>query len=665
MMDDTEYDPVTPEVLVDLPVPDDIQISPNGKHVIYSCAPLFKAGEHTLRSLWIAETGKEYSARQLTSGLYNDVKPQWRPRGDTETIAFISDRAKQGESSAIYIMHLDGGAGEAYPVTKLENKKKIEDFKWSPDGQYIAFTSPDENSQEKETREKENGGVKVWGEDWEYNRLRYLHAATRDVSTLSSRDAHVREFAWSERSTTVALATQETPEISSAGIHGVKFETVNVATGINSSIGQHKFSGPVKDLVWHCEDLFFLAGATPNSGATSSKIYKMSVREGTTWSMLGDGEKNCAVGLKLRAGQLRVFMQYGLSNIIFSRSKDNPGTWVKEWSAPSEVGSWDVLTLGDGDDQNLVVFAGHGHFYRGKQPLLPIDVRSSGRRSPMITLSQHGKILAKFDFGFPVTLRCVNAKDGTDCDGIIVRPLNKGTVGKLPPTIVLVHEGPYIRTTVAFNPCYYYWGPYLVSAGYTVLYPNYRGGSSHGEHYASQARRGMGTTDYSDIISLVKAGISQGFIDGESVAIGGLSHGGFLSYLAVTRSDFQFKAAVCGEGITDWDMLTMTSDAPWYDAELAGSAPWETDAYDTRGRQGSAIWHMKDVKTMTPILILHGEEDKRVPLSQAVAFHRGCLKWGWPCEFVVYPREGHMFKERKHLIDMLKRVRRFYDLHLK
>ena len=75
-MDDTEYDPVTPEAFVDLMVPDDIQISPNGKYVVYSCASLSKAGEHTTRSLWIADSTKEYSARQLTSGLYNHVKPQ-------------------------------------------------------------------------------------------------------------------------------------------------------------------------------------------------------------------------------------------------------------------------------------------------------------------------------------------------------------------------------------------------------------------------------------------------------------------------------------------------------------------------------------------------------------------------------------------------------------
>lgn len=65
----------------------------------------------------------------------------------------------------------------------------------------------------------------------------------------------------------------------------------------------------------------------------------------------------------------------------------------------------------------------------------------------------------------------------------------------------------------------------------------------------------------------------------------------------------------------------------------------------------------------TAVLILHGEEDKRVPVSQAIAFHRCCLALDWPCEVALYPREEHRFVERAHMIDMLKRVRRFCDFH--
>jgi dipeptidyl aminopeptidase/acylaminoacyl peptidase len=107
----------------------------------------------------------------------------------------------------------------------------------------------------------------------------------------------------------------------------------------------------------------------------------------------------------------------------------------------------------------------------------------------------------------------------------------------------------------------------------------------------------------------------------------------------------------------------MSSDAPWFETELAGSAPCTSTSDNTKSRHGSALWTMKNVKT--PMLILHGEEDKGVPLRQAAAFHRGCLHYGVPCEFVTYPREPHRIGERAHIVDILKRIRRFVDLHLK
>ena len=120
-------------------------------------------------------------------------------------------------------------------------------------------------------------------------------------------------------------------------------------------------------------------------------------------------------------------------------------------------------------------------------------------------------------------------------------------------------------------------------------------------------------------------------------------------------------------------MLTLTSDAYWYEADMAGGSPWDVDGTgdgsvghqdktQTPARRGSAIWHMENVKT--PVLILHGEEDVRVPVSQAIAFWRACVHRGLQVKMVTYPREGHGFVERKHVIDLWSRMRQFYDLHL-
>jgi len=279
-------------------------------------------------------------------------------------------------------------------------------------------------------------------------------------------------------------------------------------------------------------------------------------------------------------------------------------------------------------------------------------------------LSNHSSKITALQLGKADPFYC-KASDGKTLDAVFFTPASSSD--KPLPTAVLLHGGPYWRTTNCFNPHPWAWAPCLLSAGYAILCPNYRGGSSHGEAWSSAARAGMGKQDYDDVITTLNAAIDKGLVDREKVVVGGWSQGGFLSYLCAVRADFPFKGAICGAGVTDWDMMSMSSDLPIFESELTGVAPWQiADSTDVRARHGSAVWHMRRTEKTdrTPILILHGERDQRVPLNQAIAFHRGCLDMDWPCEFVTYPREGHAIVERAHVVDEHKRVRRFCDLHL-
>ncbi len=117
-----------------------------------------------------------------------------------------------------------------------------------------------------------------------------------------------------------------------------------------------------------------------------------------------------------------------------------------------------------------------------------------------------------------------------------------------------------------------------------------------------------------------------------------------------------------GAGVSDWGMMVMTSDVPDFELELGGSAPWDGPA-QRRHLELSPITFARNITT--PVLILHGENDARVPLSQATGFHRALRRQRVPVEFVVYPREPHGVAERAHQLDILKRVRRWYDHWLK
>lgn len=266
--------------------------------------------------------------------------------------------------------------------------------------------------------------------------------------------------------------------------------------------------------------------------------------------------------------------------------------------------------------------------------------------------------------------------DGTaKLEGYYVMP--KSHNGSKPlPTLVTIHGGPYYRRAVCFDPTDFCLGPPLLAAGrHGILAVNYRGGAGYGEQYASPARGGMGTKDYDDVIALVEEGIRRGYVDKSRIIVSGWSQGGFLSYLSAVRnspgqpprkiSDWNFSGAICGAGVVDWDLMAMSSDLHEIEGELAGGLPWTSKKTNLTARHGSPIWEFDNgAKNIPPMLLLHGERDVRVPVSNAVAFHRGCLRYKIPCELAVYPREPHAPTERAHVLDMMDRVKRFVDTHI-
>src|SRR5215469_10766701 len=193
------------EELVDLQVPYEPKISRTGEQIVYTLKFSSRKGEHDTSSLWLAEYGKEHSARQLTSGQFHDRQPQWAP--SSENIAFLSDRFKAGKACAIYILPVNGG--EAYPVTPAENERTISSFRWSPSGKFIAFLSADEKSQEEKKREEDKDDAKVYGQDWVHTRLRCLHVKTREIVTLVKGDFHVRDIVWTDDSKEIFYVTSQ------------------------------------------------------------------------------------------------------------------------------------------------------------------------------------------------------------------------------------------------------------------------------------------------------------------------------------------------------------------------------------------------------------------------------------------------------------------------
>lgn len=646
------------EALADLQVPEDFHISPDGKQIVYSLRPWTKQNEHLTSAIWIADIGKEASARQLTSGLFKDERPRWSPDGNH--IAFCSDRSNAGKSSAIYLLSTTGG--EAYLITPSENKRTITQHQWAPNGKFIAYRSADEKTTEQERKEKEKDDAKVWGEDLEYQRLRLVHVSSRQITTIVSWDKHVHLYSWGTDSQEITYVLHETPDMNAGGFYGGQIKSVNVTTKASTHITT--FPGPISQFASGKDGIYFTAGAVPGHCSTARTVYRVLTAE-KTYKRALFGVNNCCLALQKAGSSVVARVQSGLYDEIYEVSGRRLTSRLL-YRAMHDITAFDVFFGDEPADPVITITKSNG-----SQPAEVFSVSASSAATP-VQLSDHNSTIAglKISKAQPIY---ATATDGYELDGVVFLPSEYNPKSNPLPTVVLVHGGPYWRVTVGFAVCHYMEVPLLVSAGYAVVCPNYRGGSSRGQEHAAFARGGMGTVDYTDTIAILEAGIAQGIVERSRVAIGGWSQGGFLSYLAVTRSDFQFRAAVCGAGVVDWDMLTLTSDAYWFEADLAGGSPWDVDGTgekstghqdktQTPARHGSAIWHMENVTT--PVLILHGEEDIRVPVSQAIAFWRACVHRGLQVKMVTYPREGHGFVERKHVIDLWSRMRQFYDLHL-
>ena len=151
--------------------------------------------------------------------------------------------------------------------------------------------------------------------------------------------------------------------------------------------------------------------------------------------------------------------------------------------------------------------------------------------------------------------------------------------------------------------------------------------------------------------------MAAGVADPGRLGVAGWSHGGFMAAWAATQTS-RFRAAVMGAGIADWGMQVGVGELGRAEAVLGGSFGWEGPG-PHRHDQLSPVSYAANVTT--PVLILHGENDTNVPVSQAEYLHRALRRFGVEHQYVVYPRENHSIHERNHQLDVLRRTRAWLD----
>jgi len=282
-------------------------------------------------------------------------------------------------------------------------------------------------------------------------------------------------------------------------------------------------------------------------------------------------------------------------------------------------------------------------------PLAPAEVHSSDASfaSPRKLTEQNAQ-LAGIALGESEVVSW-KSPDGQAVEGVLLKPVGYRQ-GQRYPLLVDIHGGPTGAHNAGFKANWGSPGQFWAGQGWAVLYPNPRGSTGYGEKFMRGNLPDWGGGDYRDIMAGVDAMVARGIADGDKLAVTGWSYGGYMTSWVVTQTS-RFKAAMEGAGLTDLVSMYGTTDIPGYIASFFHGTPAKEtlELY----RQRSAITFVDNVTT--PLLILHGGNDQRVPIGQPMEYFRALKDRGKIVELVFYPREGHGLSEYYHQMDKVRR----------
>ncbi len=249
----------------------------------------------------------------------------------------------------------------------------------------------------------------------------------------------------------------------------------------------------------------------------------------------------------------------------------------------------------------------------------------------------------------------VKAADGVEVHCQLFKA--KGATGKT-PGVVFMHGGPMRQMLLGWHYNYYYhnsyaMNQYLASRGYTVISVNYRAGIGYGRRFREAKGRGQrGATEYQDVVAAAKYLQTRPDVEARRIGLWGGSYGGFLTAMGLARNSDIFAAGVDIHGVHDW-------------TARVGRSPWAVGNAEALklGKESSPISSVD--KWRSPVLLIHGDDDRNVAFSQTVELVRRLRERNLEFEQMVFPDEVHDFLRHENWLRIYHAAADFFDRKLK
>ena len=658
--------PITIDDLLKVRRVSDPQVSPDGRWIAYTIADTDLAANRRTTQIYLISTdGGEQ--RQLTSEKQSSYAPRWSPDG--KRLAFVS--ARDGEAQIWTIDPAENTTASLKEVTSISTG--ADGPVWSPDGKWIAFTSEaypecsndDCNKQRAEKAAASKVKAKIadrllyrhWA-TWKEGKRTHIFAAStesgqsRDL-TPGDYDAPPfslggpTDYAFSPDSKELAFA-RNTDKDEARSTNGDIF-TVPLAGGDARRITAEN---PANDLspAYSSDGRYIAYRAQAKPGFESDRWRLMLYDRKTGQShSLTDQFDSSVEGFTFSADGQKIYFSaldrghqpvYGLS-----------------------IGGGPIKKLiNDGVNDDVQASPdGRTLVFTRQTFTQPIDIYKADASGLGVTRLTRTNDALLSDFGLkPAEEVSWEGGAGAKVSGFVVKPPNFTATRKW-PLIVLIHGGPQGAWNDAWS---YRWNPQLfAAAGYVVFMPNPRGSFGYGQKFVDEISGDWGGKVYTDIMNGAAYVTSMPYIDRDRIGAAGGSYGGYMvNWIEGHNNDsrVKFSALVSHDGVYNLTSMYGATEELWFPEWEFKGMPWTNPEMYSKW---SPHMFVKDFKT--PLLVVHGELDYRVPVGEGLQLFTALQRQGVESKLLVYPDEGHWVLKPQNSELWYNTVLGWFDAHLK
>jgi dipeptidyl aminopeptidase/acylaminoacyl peptidase len=245
--------------------------------------------------------------------------------------------------------------------------------------------------------------------------------------------------------------------------------------------------------------------------------------------------------------------------------------------------------------------------------------------------------------------------DGVTVHGLLYLPRN-ASAQKRAPVVLGVHGGPTGQSRPDFDAVF----QYLLARGYAVLDLNFRGSTGYGKKFARLDNGRLRPNAVKDMAAAVDWLAASGHpVNAGKVAVMGGSYGGYMTYAALTLLPEKFAAGVSFVGVSNW-VTALEGASPQLKASDRIEYGNIDDPEDRKFfAELSPIAHVRNVRA--PILVSHGANDPRDPVTESDQFVRAIRERGGEVEYLRWPDEGHSLRKLQNRVTAYRRVARFLE----